>query len=38
MGDLNHICKKKLDKSCITHDAAYSDSKNLLKELFQTRF
>ena len=28
-GDTNYIYKNKLDKACFTHDAAYSDSKDL---------
>ena len=28
-GDTNYIYKNELDKACFTHDAAYSDSKNL---------
>ena len=30
-GDTNYIYKNELDKACYTHDAAYSDSKNLTK-------
>ena len=30
-GDTNYIYKKELDKACLTHDAAYSDSKDLTK-------
>ena len=30
-GDTNYIYKNKLDKACFTHDAAYSDSKDLTK-------
>ena len=30
-GDLNYICKDKLDKNCCADDAAYSDSKDLAK-------
>ena len=30
-GDTNYICKNELDKACFTHDAAYSDSKDLTK-------
>ena len=29
--DRNYIYKKKLDKACFVHDAAYSDSKDLTK-------
>ena len=28
-GDLKHLCRNELDKSCFTHDVAYSDSKDL---------
>ena len=30
-GNLNHIYKNELDKTCFVHDAAYSDSKDLAK-------
>ena len=30
-GNLKHICKSELDKVCFLHDAAYSDSKDLIK-------
>ena len=30
-GDTNYIYKNELDKACFTHDAAYSDSKDLIK-------
>ena len=30
-GDTNYIYKNQLDKGCFTHDAAYSDSKDLTK-------
>ena len=30
-GDTNYIYKNELDKACFTHDAAYSDSKDLTK-------
>ena len=30
-GDTNDICMNELDKACFTHDAAYSDSKDLTK-------
>ena len=30
-GDTNYIYKKELDKACFAHDAAYSDSKDLIK-------
>ena len=32
-GDTNYIYKNELDKACFSHDAAYSDSKILQKEL-----
>ena len=30
-GDTKYICTNELDKACFTHDAAYSDSKDLTK-------
>ena len=30
-GDTNYIYKNELDKTCFVHDAAYSDSKDLIK-------
>ena len=37
--DLNYSYNSKLDNACFSHDAAYSDSKNLPKlELFQIIF
>ena len=30
-GDTNYIYKNELDKACFAHDAAYSDSKDLIK-------
>ena len=30
-GDTNYIFKNELDKACFAHDAAYSDSKDLIK-------
>ena len=30
-GDTNYIYKNELDKACFGHDAAYSDSKDLIK-------
>ena len=30
-GDTNYIYKNELDKACLAHDAAYSDSKDLTK-------
>ena len=30
-GDINYIYKNELDNACFSHDAAYSDSKNLTK-------
>ena len=29
--NLKHLYRKELDKACFSHDAAYSDSKNLVK-------
>ena len=37
-GDTNYIYKNELDKACFAHDAAYSDSKILQKELLQIKF
>ena len=31
-GNTNYIYMNKLDKACFTHDAAYSDSKDLTKK------
>ena len=31
-GDTNYIYKNELDKACLAHDAAYSDSKDLAKK------
>ena len=33
-GNLNHIYKKELDKSCFANDTAYYDSKDLAKSTF----
>ena len=33
-GDTNYIYKNELDKACLTHDAAYSDSKEPLQIKF----
>ena len=30
-GDTNYIYRKEFDKACFQHDAAYSDSKDLVK-------
>ena len=30
-GNLKHLHRNELDKACFTHDAAYSDSKDLAK-------
>ena len=30
-GHANYIYKNELDKACFTHDASYSDSKDLIK-------
>ena len=35
---MKHFHENELDKACFTHDAAYSDSKDLAKELFQIGF
>ena len=32
-GDTNYIYKNELDKACFTHDATYSDSKDLTKRI-----
>ena len=37
-GNLKRLYRNELDKACFTHDAAYSDSKDLAKELFQIGF
>ena len=37
-GDTNYIYMNELDKACFTHDAAYSDSKDLTKEPLQIKF
>ena len=37
-GDTNYIYKNELDKACVVHDAAYSDSKILQKEQLQIKF
>ena len=37
-GNLKHLCRNELDKTCFPHDAAYSDSIDLDKKLFQIRF
>ena len=37
-GDTNYIYKNELDKACFVHDAAYSDSKDLIKKLLQITF
>ena len=34
-GDTNYIYKNELDKACFVHDAAYSDSKDLIKDGYQ---
>ena len=38
MGDTNYIYKNELDKACFAHDGAYSDRKDLKKELLQIKF
>ena len=35
-GNVKQLFRNELDKACLAHDAAYSDSKNL--DLFQTKF
>ena len=30
-GNLKHLYRNKLDKACLAHDSAYSDSKDLAK-------
>ena len=37
-GDTNCIYKNELDKACFTHDAAYSDSKDLTKRTVANKF
>ena len=37
-GNLKRFYRNELDKACFAHDAAYSDSKDLEKRLFQTKF
>ena len=37
-GDTNYMYKNELDKACFAHEAVYSDSKTLLKELLQIKF
>ena len=37
-GDSRYIYKNELVKACFAHDAAYSDSKDLTKELLQIKF
>ena len=36
-GDANYIYMNELDKACFTHDAAYSDSKDLKKKTMQIK-
>ena len=36
--NVKHLYRNKLDKACFAHDAAYSDSKDLAKNIFQIRF
>ena len=36
-GNLKHLYRNKLDKSCFAHDAAYSDSKDLAKKNIQDK-
>ena len=37
-GNLKHLCRNELDKTCFAHDAAYSDSIDLTKRTIQIRF
>ena len=37
-GNLKHLYRNELDKVCFAHDVVYYNSKDLAKELFQTRF
>ena len=37
-GNLKHLCRNELDKTCFAHDAAYSDSIDLTKRTIQMRF
>ena len=37
-GHLKHLYRNGLDKACFAHDAAYSDSKDLARQVFQIRF
>ena len=34
-GNSKYLYRNELDKTCFAHDAAYSDSKDLAKKLFQ---
>ena len=34
ISNLKHLYRNELDKPCFAHDAAYSDSKNLLDKYF----
>ena len=36
--NVKHLYRNELDKACFAHDAAYSDSKDLAKKIFQIRF
>ena len=36
--NVKHLYRNQLDKACFAHDAAYSDSKDLAKKIFQIRF
>ena len=31
-GDLNYICKNKIDRACFTYDAPYAKSNDLAKQ------
>ena len=37
-GNLNHLYRSELDKTCSAHDAAYSDSKDLAKRTISDKF
>ena len=37
-GDTNYIYINELEEACFIHDAAYSDSKDLIKRLLQIKF
>ena len=37
-GNLKHLYRNQLDNACFTHDAAYSEIKIYVRELFQITF